>query len=44
MGQKAREKILAYLPANDPVDDFISKIIPFASHKEELYFEMQSAV
>jgi glycosyltransferase involved in cell wall biosynthesis len=43
MGQKAREKILAYLPANDPVDDFISKIIPFASHKKDSYVEMQIA-
>jgi len=34
MGQKAREKILAYLPANDPVDDFISKIIPLTDKKE----------
>lgn len=28
MGRKAREKILSYLPADDPVSDFISKIIP----------------
>lgn len=33
IGKKAREKILAYLPPNDPVDDFISKIIPFTNKK-----------
>jgi len=28
IGQKARLRILSYLPSTDPVDDFISKIIP----------------
>jgi len=36
MGQKAREKILSYLPPNDPVDDFISKLIPLINKKEGL--------
>ncbi|MCX6245744.1 MAG: glycosyltransferase [Bacteroidetes bacterium] len=30
IGKKAREKILLYLPAADPVDDFISRILPLA--------------
>jgi len=34
MGQRARERILAYLPPIDPVDDFISKIIPLAIKKK----------
>ena len=32
IGQKAREKILSIIP-DDPVDDFISKIIPFTNKK-----------
>ena len=43
MGKRARKKILAYLPPNDPVDDFISKILPIASSREKLQFEMQVA-
>jgi glycosyltransferase involved in cell wall biosynthesis len=31
MGKKAREKILSFLPPNDPVEDFISKIIPLTN-------------
>ena len=34
MGQKARERILSYLPPNDPVDDFISRIIPLSYRKK----------
>jgi glycosyltransferase involved in cell wall biosynthesis len=30
MGQRARERILSYLPPGDPVDDFISRILPLA--------------
>jgi glycosyltransferase involved in cell wall biosynthesis len=37
IGQKAREKILSYLPPDDPVDDFISKIIPFANNKQRVF-------
>lgn len=33
MGRKAREKILSYLPADNPVGDFISKIIPLVNKK-----------
>jgi glycosyltransferase involved in cell wall biosynthesis len=43
MGKRARKKILAYLPPNDPVDDFISKILPIASNREKLQLEMQVA-
>jgi glycosyltransferase involved in cell wall biosynthesis len=41
MGKKAREKILSYLPPNDPVDDFISKLMPIADNKQASHFELQ---
>ena len=41
MGKKSREKILSYLPANDPVDDFISKIISFTNKKERAQLQEQ---
>ncbi|MEO7841488.1 MAG: glycoside hydrolase family 99-like domain-containing protein [Anaerolineales bacterium] len=42
MGKKARGKILSYLPFNDPVDDFISKLMPIADNKEASQFELQA--
>jgi glycosyltransferase involved in cell wall biosynthesis len=41
IGQRARERILAYLPAHDPVDDFIAKIIPLANKR--ITYELSGA-